>query len=164
MNVIQRFIQKRVRDISKTFTRMTKKNNLPKVIMLIAILLVLIIIYKKYLVPNEGFTSNPGSFSNDIKSGADKQLVLFHANWCGYCQTLIPIWENLASTHNSDNTKMIQIDLGDDNAKTQQIMTDYEISAFPTIRIFENGQLSGDPYEGPRDEATFTEYVNSVFA
>jgi thioredoxin 1 len=66
-------------------------------------------------------------FKNQIKSHM-KQLIYFHAMWCGPCKTLGPIMDKIP------NVTKINVDSG------SPLVTQYHVKAIPTVIILENGQ------------------------
>jgi len=62
-------------------------------------------------------------------------LVDFSATWCGPCQMLAPIIEEIKTEN--PNLKVINIDV-DSNP---EISNKYNVSSIPTVIIFENGQI-----------------------
>jgi thioredoxin 1 len=78
---------------------------------------------------------------------ADHRLVLvdFHADWCGPCQMLAPIIEELAA---DTPAAVAKVDVDDHPA----IAGDYNVQGIPTLYLF----VDGEPTErlvGVQDEA-----------
>ncbi|CAO3678387.1 unnamed protein product [Umbelopsis ramanniana] len=96
---------------------------------------------------------------HSIVDQSDKNvLVEFYAQWCGHCKSLAPIYEKLGNTFaNEKNCVIAKID-----ADTERdIGTEYDISGFPTLKFFPKGDdKTPIPYEGPRTEAGFVEFLN----
>lgn len=63
-------------------------------------------------------------------------LVDFYANWCGPCQMLSPILEELSKTHKNLNIVKVDVD------KFQNLARKYGIMSIPTIKIYKNGTLT----------------------
>ena len=82
-------------------------------------------------------SQKPATFQQDV-SGGDK-LVLFYADWCGYCKRLKPDWDKAS---NQVDGKMMKINIGDKNNKQQQeIGKKYNIDGYPTILHLTNGEI-----------------------
>jgi len=66
-------------------------------------------------------------------------LVDFYASWCGPCKMLTPHLEKL------ENVVVLKVNGDHPDVAVQQVvnqlMTGYEISAFPTIIIFKHGKI-----------------------
>ncbi len=67
--------------------------------------------------------------------------------WCKYCQLLAPKWEEMATTLSKEepSIKIAKMDL-EKNAKFDA--KEYEISSYPTIILFINGEPTH--FEGKR--------------
>ena len=130
----------------KTFFQPSK---LPKLIFLLAVLLVLYLFYVNYL--KEGFESKSADLDEHIESG--KKVVLFYADWCGHCKKLKPAWDDAAKEVNKDEKKMIKVNCGEGTKEDKAIMEKYDIDGYPTIIIFQDGKPS--KYEGNRNREDF---------
>ena len=84
-------------------------------------------------------------FNNTVKRG--KMLVVFVANWCGYCKYLKPIWKKMEKT--MKKSKCVK------NGIVAMIYSDYKdrvqvpsnCDGYPTIRLFKDGEKIKD-WEG----------------
>jgi thiol-disulfide isomerase/thioredoxin len=104
----------------------------------------------------EGFQSSP----DDIMKNPKKVFVLFHANWCGHCKTLKPIWDKVEAKHGD---KMTSIEVGDENdPKTAAVKKHFNvhIEGYPSMLVVENGKVM-DTYNGGRTEEEITNYVKN---
>ena len=63
-------------------------------------------------------------------------LVDFFATWCGPCQTLGPILQELSAAM-GDAVRIIKIDVD----KNQAIASMYNVRSVPTLLLFQNGEL-----------------------
>ena len=80
-----------------------------------------------------------GNFHNLIESD---QLVLvdFFATWCGPCQMIAPVLEEVKATL-QDNITIIKIDVDKNPAITTQYSTQYQMRGVPTLMLFRKGKL-----------------------
>lgn len=67
---------------------------------------------------------------------------------CGHCKRLAPEYE-IAATALLDSDPPIPLAKVDCPANTQ-LCSEFGVSGYPTLKIFRDGELSGD-YSGPRD-------------
>ena len=74
-------------------------------------------------------------FEEIIKS--DKPVLIdFFATWCGPCQMMHPILEEVA-TKVGDKARVIKIDID----KNQQLSSVYNVRSVLTLMIFKDGEL-----------------------
>lgn len=74
-------------------------------------------------------------FDELIKS-ATPVLVDFFATWCGPCQMMHPILEELAGKV-GDKARVIKIDID----KNRRLAAVYNVRSVPTLMIFKDGDL-----------------------
>ncbi|XP_047322808.1 thioredoxin Y1, chloroplastic-like [Impatiens glandulifera] len=85
------------------------------------------------------------TFSNldELLANSDKPvLVDFYATWCGPCQFMVPILEQVSATL-KDKIQVVKID----TEKYPSIADKYKIEALPTFILFQKGQPQ-DRFEG----------------
>lgn len=75
---------------------------------------------------------NEKEFNNLIED--EKVLVDFYATWCGPCQLVGPIIEEVAKEH--ENIKVIKIDVD----KFPELSRKYGIISIPTLMVFSRGK------------------------
>jgi len=135
----------------KNMKSILEPNNLPRLVLMLAILVGLYLLYINYL--KEGFEST----SEDLESqlGQGKKLVLFYADWCGHCKTLKPIWDDASTQVNTDDKRMIKVNCGEGSDADKKLMEKYSIDGYPTIILFVDGNPT--PYSGKRNKEDFIE-------
>ncbi|MFA5895023.1 MAG: thioredoxin [Candidatus Shapirobacteria bacterium] len=74
------------------------------------------------------------SFQSEVLDFKGKVLVDFWAEWCGPCQMLNPIIEEIASE--KPDVKIVKVDVDEEIDLAAQ----YNISSIPAIMIFDNGK------------------------
>tara|TARA_A100001015_G_scaffold265668_1_gene314268 strand:+ start:78 stop:440 length:363 start_codon:yes stop_codon:yes gene_type:complete len=117
--------------------------------------LIILFLVRKICVGGEGFTDD--ELTNQVKDG--KHLVLFYADWCGYCKKIKPMWNKTAEERKVDGKKdMHKVNVGDKTPEQQALMKKYNINGFPTIVMFENGKVKGVMNE--RTKEAFLSYLD----
>jgi thioredoxin len=72
----------------------------------------------------------------EMLSGSDVPvLVDFYASWCGPCQMMVPILEQV-NAQLSGKIRIVKID----TEKYTELASKYQIYALPTLVLFKNGQ------------------------
>lgn len=74
---------------------------------------------------------NAQTFKNVINEG--NIIVLYYADWCGYCQRFKPVWEELKKKLKS-NKPMCHI--GEVESANMHYLPDVEVSSYPTILFY----------------------------
>ncbi len=77
------------------------------------------------------------NFSEEVLKSTVPVFVDFWAVWCGPCQMMGPIVEELAKEYADKNIKIGKCNVDENNDVTGQ----YNILSIPTFGIFKNGQL-----------------------
>ena len=85
------------------------------------------------------------SFEDLLASSEIPVLVDFYATWCGPCQMMAPILEQVGANLR-DRLQVVKIDTD----KYPNLATKYQIEALPTLVLFKDGQPA-DKIEGVYD-------------
>jgi len=84
-------------------------------------------------------------------------LVLFYAEWCGHCKSLMPTWNALTDLIPKDLINMVKISCV---KKQKECSTIKEISGYPTI-IFVDMKLGKTiTFNGNRNPESIIEFIN----
>ncbi len=75
------------------------------------------------------------SFEEMLLSTPRPVLVDFYATWCGPCQMMVPILEQVSSQL-QDRLQVVKID----SDKYPRLSSQYQIQALPTLVLFRNGE------------------------
>lgn len=74
-------------------------------------------------------------FKEAIKEG--KVFVDFFAEWCGPCQMLAPVIEDMDKNNEFGAIKVIKVDVDE----APEIASSYGIQSIPTLLLLENGKI-----------------------
>lgn len=92
------------------------------------------------------FTVN--NFKKEVLESELPVLVDFWAPWCGPCQMMTPVIEQISSDYEGRvNVGKVNVD----EAENQQIASDYGIQGIPAFKIFKGGKVVAD-FVGARSE------------
>lgn len=90
---------------------------------------------------------------DDFSKTTGLLLVDFSATWCGPCQMLAPIIDDIEKEM-ADKLKVIKIDVD----ANPEISSKYNVSSVPTVIIFQDGKLK-DTIIGFRQKQ---DYLNAL--
>ena len=79
---------------------------------------------------------NTADFQKEVLDNSGQVLVDFWAPWCGPCQMLGPIIEEVGQEL-SNKVKVLKLNVDEE----PQIASKYGISAIPTVILFNKGQV-----------------------
>lgn len=81
------------------------------------------------------------NFESEVLKSEIPVLVDFWAPWCGPCQMMAPILEELASKLEG-KLKIVKVDT--DKPENQQLAYNYQIQSIPNMKLFTNGKVAKD--------------------
>ena len=79
---------------------------------------------------------NESNFEEEVFKAEKSVLVDFFATWCGPCQMLSPVIEELAKKH-SDKIKVGKLNVDD----AQMLAVKYGVLSIPTLIVFKDGEV-----------------------
>ncbi|KAL1408883.1 protein disulfide-isomerase precursor [Vanrija albida] len=116
-------------------------------------LLKLLALLPAVLAASDVIDLTKGSFKGEIDT-ADLALVEFFAPWCGHCKNLAPEYEEAATILKKSGIKLAKVDCTEE----QDLCQDFEVSGYPTLKVFRNGTPT--EYNGPRKADGIVSYMN----
>ncbi len=82
-------------------------------------------------------------------------MVDFFAEWCGPCRVIAPIIEELTiANHGKAHVYKLNID------EVQDIAVKYDIFSIPTVLVFKDGLLVGEPIEGVAPQEYYQKIID----
>ncbi len=87
------------------------------------------------------------------QSNEEKIVVDFWAPWCGPCQMIGPILEDVCE---ENDVKLVKLNV-DEN---KQVAQKFGIRGIPAVKIFEDGEIA-DEFTGVQPEAQIREFVKN---
>ncbi len=78
---------------------------------------------------------NEKNFEDEVLKSDLPVLVDFWAPWCGPCQMLTPILEDVANDYEG-KIKVVKVNI----QENENLASQYGIMAIPNLKIFKNGQ------------------------
>nr|EGQ40111.1 MAG: thioredoxin [Candidatus Nanosalinarum sp. J07AB56] len=92
-------------------------------------------------------------FDEEVGDG-ETWIVDFYADWCGPCQQLEPIYEDVSEEYSDINFGRVDMD------ENSSIATEVGVKALPTLVVFEEGEEVARR-TGATDEDGLREWVES---
>ncbi len=97
------------------------------------------------------------NFDQEVLQSDKPVIVDFWAPWCGPCRMLAPIFEQLANQY-SDRIKFVKVNV-DENPTTA---IRFQVQGIPTVIIFKNWQVWGQPIVGVRQPQEYQSLLEQV--
>ena len=93
-------------------------------------------------------------FEQDVLNSNHPVFVDFWTTWCGPCQMVSPIVEELAKEY-EDIVNFVKVDVD----QNKELASKYNILSIPTLAIFRNGQVVAQA-AGARSKESIRTYIN----
>ncbi|MFN6564416.1 MAG: thioredoxin [Nostoc sp. ChiSLP01] len=96
------------------------------------------------------------SFEEMLSDSDVPVLVDFYAEWCGPCQMMVPILEQV-NAQLKDRLRIVKID----TEKYTELASQYQIYALPTLVLFKKGEPV-ERIEGVRQAADLVRHLQTI--
>ena len=100
--------------------------------------------------------ANKENFKSEVLDFDGKVLVDFWAPWCGPCQMLGPVIEEIG-TELSSKVKVVKINVDEES----ELAAQYNVSAIPTVLLFNKGQIM-ETFIGFKQKEDYVSAVNKA--
>lgn len=94
------------------------------------------------------------NFEEEVLKSEKIVILDFSATWCGPCQRLEPVLEQMSEEYS--DIKIVKADV--DDQKVKKLLEDYGVSVYPTMLIIKNGEEVGR-MKGYKKEEEILKYI-----
>jgi thioredoxin 1 len=98
------------------------------------------------------------TFSDTVLASEQPILVDFWAPWCGPCQELTPIVEQIAAEYEGRVT-VVKVNVDD----APKVMAQYDVTAIPTLVFLQDGEVV-ESIEGVESKRRLTQKLDAMLA
>ena len=123
--------------------------------------------YKYYIEPtmNPSYKANNEIAKTIPSEQKEAELLFFYVDWCPHCKTAKPAWNDLKSeyenrTINGYKVIFTDIDCTNETAEVTQMMDQYKIEGYPTIKLLKDGQVI--EYDAKPSKDTLEQFLKTV--
>ncbi|XP_065362683.1 thioredoxin domain-containing protein 5 homolog [Calliphora vicina] len=97
------------------------------------------------------------NFEKSVADGVT--FVKFYAPWCGHCQKLSPVWDQLAEKiHAGEKAiKIAKVDCT--SAENKKLCVDQQVEGYPTLFAYKNGERQSE-YDDSRSLPELVSYIS----
>lgn len=81
-------------------------------------------------------TVTAADFDAEVLNSSDTVLVDFFAPWCGPCQALVPIVDELSAELGAGK-KIVKVDVD----AAPELASTYGVMSIPALKVFKNGEV-----------------------
>ncbi|KAI9922504.1 hypothetical protein PsorP6_002470 [Peronosclerospora sorghi] len=107
--------------------------------------------------PSHVVALNEADFDAEVIHSKKHAIVEFYAPWCGHCQQLAPVYENVGVIFaGDDNVLIAKVDA----TVNEELAKRYNVKSYPTLFYFSPDSDEPEDYSEGRDKASFVSFIN----
>lgn len=78
------------------------------------------------------------NYTQEVSNATHPVLIDFYADWCGPCQMLKPVIEDISKT--ATHTKVVKINIDQE----PELATQFQVMSIPTLIYLKDGKIVGN--------------------
>ena len=78
------------------------------------------------------------NYENEVKKSTKPVVIDVYAAWCGPCQQMAPIFDELAQEH-GDQYKFVKLNVDE----SRELAVQFGVTSIPTFVFIKNGEVQG---------------------
>jgi len=90
---------------------------------------------------------NTANFQDEVLGSSDIVLVDFYADWCGPCQGMLPIVDEIAE-NSPAGTKIVKLNIDE----SPELAGEYGVMSIPTFKVFKEGAVVDEAMGGGKSK------------
>ena len=162
LSIYKNFFIGLFKTLFKNIISVFEKNNILIVVLITIFLVIGIIFYKKYIVPQiyKSYANNKEFVSKKTQED-NTTLYFFYTNWCPKCKIAQTEWnafkEDCQGVFNGINITFLEIDCDVDTS----IADTFKIAGYPTIKLIYKDKIY--EYDAKTDRHLLSIFLNDIF-
>ena len=111
---------------------------------------------KDTTLPGYVADTSDATFNRDVLNAQQPVFVEFYATWCGPCQIMAPVVEDL-SAHYKGSMRFFRVDID----RNPELVGKYQVQSIPSLKMFYRGEVV-DGALGVTDQPVLREKIDRV--
>ena len=139
------------------------------ILTIILFLMIVIYIYRNSILPFFSSKTYKANHEKVFGSGGDGaseiEILFFSVDWCPYCKTAKPIWNELKTEYqnkkiNGYNLVLTEINCTKETPEVDDMINKYNITGYPTIKLLKGNQVI--EYDAKVSKSNLEQFLKSV--
>jgi thioredoxin 1 len=98
-------------------------------------------------------------FQSTVLDASGVVLVDFYAEWCGPCQGMLPVVEDLAA-NGPEGLTVVKVNIDD----APEVASEYGVMSIPTFKVFKDGEVVAEAMGGGKSKEDMMALVAEFMA